>query len=103
MPTREDTIIFVSRVAEPEPELEPAGAETFSWSRSWSQYTKVSAPAPAPGQTKVVYLIIIHIEQDQKSIFFPKSHEKSTFSFRSCENRHPQSSSRSSGAGAETF
>ncbi len=29
--------------------------------RSWSRYTEVSAPAPAPGQTKVVYLIIIHI------------------------------------------
>ncbi len=39
---------------------EPAGAETFGWSRS--RYTEVSAPAPAPGQTKVVYLIIIHIE-----------------------------------------
>ncbi len=50
---------------------------------------------PAPGQTKVVYLIIIHIEKDQKSIFFQKNQEKSTFSFKSCENRHPQSSSRS--------
>jgi hypothetical protein len=42
----------VVRVAEPE----PAGAETFGRSR----YTEVSAPAP--GQTKVVYLVIIHIE-----------------------------------------
>jgi hypothetical protein len=49
---------YASRVAEPE----PAGAETFGRSRSWSQYTEVSAPALAPGQTKVVYLIIIHIE-----------------------------------------
>ncbi len=33
-----------ARVAEPE----PAGAETFGWSRSrsWSRYTEVSAPAP---------------------------------------------------------
>ncbi len=45
-----------------EPELEPQGAGTFgqSQSRSWSRYTE--APAPAPGQTKVVYLIIIHKE-----------------------------------------
>jgi hypothetical protein len=71
--------IVAARVAEPEQELEPAGAETFGRSRSWSRYTEVSAPAP--GQTKVVYLIIIHIEKDQKSIFFPKNHEKSTFSF----------------------
>ncbi len=27
---------------------------------------RLQLPAPAPGQTKVVYLIIIHIEQDQK-------------------------------------
>ncbi len=45
---------FRGRVAEPE----PAGAETFGWSRS--RYTEVSAPAP--GQIKLVYLIIIHIE-----------------------------------------
>ncbi len=44
-----------------EPELEPQGAGTFG--RSW--YTEVSAPDP--GKTKVVYLIIIHTEQDQKS------------------------------------
>jgi hypothetical protein len=43
-----------------EPDLEPQGAGTFSQSRSWSRYTEVSAPAP--GQTKEVYLIIIHIE-----------------------------------------
>jgi hypothetical protein len=43
-----------------EPELEPQRARTFGQSRSWSRYTEVSAPAP--GQTKVVYLIIIHIE-----------------------------------------
>jgi hypothetical protein len=30
-----------------------------------------------------------------KSIFFPKVMKKFTFSFKSCENRHPQSSSRS--------
>jgi hypothetical protein len=36
---------YASRVAE------PAGAETFGRSRSWSQYTEVSAPALAPGQT----------------------------------------------------
>jgi hypothetical protein len=29
------------------------------------------------------------------SIFFPKSHEKATFSFKSCENGYPQSSGRS--------
>ncbi len=52
----------MSRVAEPELEPEPAGAETFG--RSRSRYTEVSAPAP--GQTKVVYLIIIHIKKDQK-------------------------------------
>jgi hypothetical protein len=56
---------------------------------------RLRLPALAPGQTKLVYLIIIHIGKDQKSIFFPKSHEKSTFSFKSCENRHPQSSSQS--------
>ncbi len=43
--------------------MEPQGAGTFS--RSWSRYSEVSAPAP--GQTKVVYLTIIRIEQDQKS------------------------------------
>jgi hypothetical protein len=44
-----------------------------------------------------------------KLIFVPKSHEKSTFSFKSCENRYPQSSSWSwsgnflkAGTGAET-
>ncbi len=39
-----------------EPELEPQGAEPFGRSR----YTEVSASAPS--QTKVVFLIIIHIE-----------------------------------------
>jgi hypothetical protein len=33
------------QVAEPD----PAGAETFSRSRSWSRYTEVSAPAPGSG------------------------------------------------------
>jgi hypothetical protein len=28
-------------------------------------------------------------------MLFPKSHEKSTFSFKSCENRYPQSISQS--------
>jgi hypothetical protein len=51
-----------SSVVEPEPELEPQGARTFGWSRSWSRYTQVSALTLAPGQTQVVYLIIIHIE-----------------------------------------
>jgi hypothetical protein len=46
-----------SSVVEPEPQ----GAGTFS--RSW--YSEVLAPAP--GETKVVYLIIIRIEKDQKS------------------------------------
>jgi hypothetical protein len=40
--TRRNTV-NKNRVAEPE----PAGAETFGWSRS--RYTEVSAPAPAPG------------------------------------------------------
>jgi hypothetical protein len=55
---------YKSRVAEREPELEPepAGAESFGRSRSWSRYTEVSAPAPGSGQSKVVYLIIIHIK-----------------------------------------
>jgi hypothetical protein len=55
----------------PEPEL--AGAETFGQSR----YTKFRLRLPAPGQTKVVYLIIIHIKWDQKielsRYFFQKS------------------------------
>jgi thiamine kinase-like enzyme len=76
-----------------EPELEPQGAGTFCRSQSWSRYTEVSAPAP--GQTKVVYLIIIRIEQDKKSEFFTKCHDKSTFSFKSRENRYPKSLSRS--------
>jgi hypothetical protein len=54
------TISFSVVEPEPEPELEPQGAGTFGRSRSWSQYTEVSAPAP--GQTKVVNLIIILIE-----------------------------------------
>ncbi len=37
------------RVAVPELEREPTGAETFGRSRSWSRYTKVSAPAPGSG------------------------------------------------------
>ena len=85
---QEARLTTFSRVAEPEPKLlAGAGAGILKF--------RLRLPAPAPGQTKVVYLIIIHIEQDQKSIFFPKNHEKSTFSLKSCENRHPQSSSRS--------
>jgi hypothetical protein len=77
------------------PELEPAGALAGAGAGILKFQFRLRLPAPAPGQTKVVYLIIIHIEKDQKSIFFPKNHEKSTFSFKSCENRHPQSSIRS--------
>jgi hypothetical protein len=44
----------LSSVVEPEPK----GAGTFG--RSRSRYTEVLAPAP--GQTKVVFLIIIHTE-----------------------------------------
>jgi hypothetical protein len=48
---------YFSRVAEPEPKLlagAGAGAGILKF--------RLRLPAPAPGQTKVVYLIIIHIE-----------------------------------------
>jgi hypothetical protein len=47
----------MNSVVEPEPELEPHEAGTFGRSRSWSQYTEVSAPAP--GQPILVYQIIV--------------------------------------------
>ncbi len=87
---------FYSSVVEPEPQ----GAGTFGRNR----YNEVSAPAP--GQTKLVYQIIIHnwigSKKQIKSIFFLKSHEKYTFSFKRCENRYPQANV-GAGVGAETF
>ncbi len=74
-----------SSVAKPEPQ----GAKTFGWSRSWRRYLKfwLWLPVPAPGQTKVVCLIIIHLEntKQRKSvnrICSKKNRENSTFSFR---------------------
>jgi hypothetical protein len=59
-------------------------------------------------QTKVVHLIIIHIEKDQKSIFFPKNHEKSTFYLKAVKTgtlKAQVGAGAGSGAraGAETF
>ncbi len=51
--TNRDTIVV---------EPDPQGGETFG---KLEQLFEVSASAP--GQTKVVYLIIIHLEQDQAS------------------------------------
>ncbi len=82
---------FVSpRVAEPE--LEPV-----YW--SFGSGSRLRLPAPAPGSRTNLSSVFNHnsywigSKNWIKSIFFPKSHEKSTFSFKSCENRHPQSSS----------
>ncbi len=50
-------------ISDPDPGfsvVEPQGAGTFGRSRSWCRYTEV--PAPTVGQTKKVYLILIHIE-----------------------------------------
>jgi hypothetical protein len=55
--------------------------------------------------------LLFHLKAVKTDTLFPKSHEKSTFSFKSCENRYPQSFSWSgsrnflktaAGAGAKT-
>jgi hypothetical protein len=53
-------------------------------SRCWSWYLQVSDPAP--GRTKVVYIVIIHLDQDQAS-GLNQYHENLTFSLKSCANQ----------------
>jgi hypothetical protein len=59
---------------------------------------------PAPGQTKVVYFVLNHLEQDQandKSAFFPKNHEN-ILTEKLCK-QVPTKLEVGAGSGAEPF
>jgi hypothetical protein len=94
-------VLDTDSVVEQEPELEPQGDGIFGRSRSWSRYSEVSAPAPGSGSRSNWSSVFNHnsywigSKNWIKWIFFTKSHEKSTSSFKSCENRYPKSLSRS--------
>jgi hypothetical protein len=52
--------LFIRQCCGARAEAGAARSRNFGQSQSWSRYTEVSALAP--GQTKVVNVIIIHIE-----------------------------------------
>jgi hypothetical protein len=90
------------------------------WSRSWSRKEpepfagagagilkfRLRLPAPAPGQTKVVCLIIIHIESDQKRELsrysFLKVMKNLLFLLKAVKTGTHKAQVRA-GSGAETF
>ncbi len=87
-------------------ELEPKGAETFGRSR----YLKFRfrLPAQDSGQTKVVYFIIIHLEQDQASdrnrYSFPKIMKTLHFNWKALQTgTGTYQAEVGAGSGAETF